>query len=273
MPTPASNSTSNSAKEAADPSPRKSPLDNSTGSTSSTIATEFVSCDNLMEKLTIHEADSSSDDPDATTAAPLSPADAKESSSAQRSAVSTGNKDKGKGSAKSKTSLKKSVSFHQVEVREYARTIGDHPDVFLGPPVTIDWESHHRTSRDIDEYESNRGERKNSIQMRMHPNTRKRMMLSAGVSKEDIKAATKAANKAQTQRKNTVAFLEVPIVGVVEEITQSACRKFKRRSWRSQGSAVSDASTSSVGSRTSSTGDLPVGDGADSRSQAASADV
>ena len=57
--------------------------------------------------------------------------------------------------------------------------------------------------------------------------------MSAGVSKEEIKAATRTANRVSSQRKNTVAALEVPIVGMVEEATQSVRRKIKRRSWRS----------------------------------------
>jgi len=186
-----------------------------------TVATDKSSTDNLVGKLIIHEADTSSDendcDPETSTPAPTL--------QCKSSFLS----------APKPPAMKKAVSFHQVHVQEYARTIGDHPDVVLGPPLSIDWEPHHHEAHEFEDYESSReGMRKASkIDMRVHPNTRNRMLISAGVSKGEIKAATKAANRVSSQRKSTVASLEAPVIVLLEEAAQSAMRKIKRRSWRS----------------------------------------
>ena len=224
--------------------------------------TDKSSTDNLVGKVTIREADSSSDENDegpTATGLVRTAADNGDVLGGSRrrapipstSSTSLASKSSFLSSPKSPARLKKSVSFHQVHVQEYARTIGDHPDVVLGPPVSIDWEPHHHEAHDFDDYEATReGTRKESkIDMRIHPNTRNRMMLSAGVTKEEIKAATKAANRASSQRKSTVASLEVPVITLVEEVTQSLKRKIKRRSWRSRdaeklGRSISNGSLS-----------------------------
>ena len=211
--------------------------------------TDKSSTDNLVGKLTIREVDSSSSDendvgPVATGIVRTSADNGDVLGGSRRraplpstSSTSLASKSSFRSPPQSPTTtrIKKSVSFHQVHVQEYARTIGDHPDVVLGPPISIDWEPHHHEAHDFDEYETTReGRRKGSkIDLRIHPNTRNRMMISAGVSKEEIKAATRAANRVSSQRKNTVASLEVPAITMVEEVTQSLKRKIKRRSWRS----------------------------------------
>ena len=133
-----------------------------------------------------------------------------------------------------KATPKSSVSFHQVSIREYPRIVGDHPDVGLGCPISISWEHHQCDAEDIDAYESSRGQRKSSTQMRLHPTTRHRMMLAAGASKEEIKAATKEAAKIQRQRVCTTNLDFLPLWTRSELVLQSFKRKLKRRSWRSR---------------------------------------
>ena len=133
-----------------------------------------------------------------------------------------------------KTTPKKSVSFHQVSIREYPRTIGDNPEVGLGCPITLSWNYHQCDTEGIDTYESSRGQRKSSTQMRLHPNTRYRMMLAAGASKKDIEAAAKEAAKVQRQRVCTANLDFLPLWTHTELVLQSLKRKLKRRSWRSR---------------------------------------
>ena len=225
----------------------KQPASVSQGVFDASGTTDKSSTDNLVGKLTIREADSSSDEndvgPTATGFVRTSADNGDVLGGSRRrapipstSSTSLASKSSFLSSPKSsRTRIKKSVSFHQVQVQEYARTIGDHPDVVLGPPISIDWEPYHHEAHDFDDYETIReGRRKGSkIDMRIHPNTRNRMMISAGVSKEEIKAATRAANRVSSQRKSTVASLEVPAITMVEEVAQSLKRKIKRRSWRS----------------------------------------
>ena len=133
-----------------------------------------------------------------------------------------------------KTTPKKSVSFHQVSIREYPRTIGDNPEVGLGCPIGLSWEYHELATEEIDAYESSRGQRKSSTQMRLHPTTRHRMMLAAGASKEEIKTATKEAVKVQRRRVCTANLDFLPLWTRTELLLQSLKRKLKRRSWRSR---------------------------------------
>jgi hypothetical protein len=202
-------------------------------SSGTTVATDKSSTENLLAKVTIREADTSSDednnDPATSSTAPALRAKSSFRSSPKPSA------------------LHKSVSFHKVHVQEYARTIGDHPDVLLGPPISIGWEPQCLEAHGIDDFETARavGRKASKIDLRIHPNTRKRMLMSAGVDKEEIKAATRAANRVASQRKNTAAALEVPVIGLVEELTQSLKRKIKRRSWRSGDAGKLERSTSS----------------------------
>mmetsp|Transcript_22400 Transcript_22400/g.64300 ORF Transcript_22400/g.64300 Transcript_22400/m.64300 type:complete len:350 (+) Transcript_22400:240-1289(+) len=206
-----------------------------------TVATDKSSTDNLVGKLIIHEADTSSDENDCGPTDAAEAADTDDLGGSRRrspatSALAPTLQCKSSFlSAPKPPAMKKAVSFHQVHVQEYARTIGDHPDVVLGPPLSIDWEPHHHEAHEFEDYESSReGMRKASkIDMRVHPNTRNRMLISAGVSKGEIKAATKAANRVSSQRKSTVASLEAPVIVLLEEAAQSAMRKIKRRSWRS----------------------------------------
>ena len=234
----------------------KQPASVSEGVLDASGTTDKSSSDNLVGKLTIREVDSSvsSDEndvgPTTTTATPgcvRTSADNGDvlggsrrrapmpSASSASLASKSSFRSSPKQSSPAATRIKKTVSFHQVQVQEYARTIGDHPDVVLGPPISMDWEPQHREAHDFDDYETTReGRRKASkIDMRIHPNTRNRMMISAGVSKEEIKAATRTANRVSSQRKSTVASLEVPAITMVEEAAQSLKRKIKRRSWRS----------------------------------------
>ena len=49
----------------------------------------------------------------------------------------------------------RSVSFSTIEIREYPRTLGDHPAVTGGaPPLSIEWDHVHQWILQLDEYEA-----------------------------------------------------------------------------------------------------------------------
>lgn len=56
----------------------------------------------------------------------------------------------------SMTKKARSVSFKTIEVREYERILGDHPDTTFGPPIAIGWAFVEHDAIDLDEYESQR---------------------------------------------------------------------------------------------------------------------
>ena len=253
---------------ATDKSSAENLVDLGLGTTTSSSAAEEAGAAFFLGKLAIREPDTSLDEndcgPTCNDAAEIKAAAAAADNddlnrSRRRSPVpSLQCKSSFLSSPSQSPTLKKSVSFHQVHVQEYARTIGDHPDVVLGPPLTIDWEPQHHVAHEFESYETarERTRKTSKIDMRVHPNTRSRMLLSAGVSREEIKDATRTANRIHGQRKSTVANLEVPVVGLVEEATQSAIRKIRRRSWRS-------GDAKKLG-RSGSSGSLSVGSAASS---------
>ena len=119
-----------------------------------------------------------------------------------------------------------SVSFHEINLRYYDQTIGDHPNTSYGPPIALDWHYEEAEPIHIDEYEENRGNRRASRQLMISYYTRKNLlMLTYGHSEEEVKKATKASNKASFQRGVTKYFLPV---SKVEEAVQSAARKTRR---------------------------------------------
>ena len=119
-----------------------------------------------------------------------------------------------------------SVSFKAIKIREYDQTVGDHPSVSYGPPISLDWNYSEKDEVDLDSYEELRGGRRSLREMQMNYYARKNtLMWKFGHTEEDIKSASKDANKSQRQRAITKALLPV---SKVEEVMQSAKRKMKR---------------------------------------------
>lgn len=121
--------------------------------------------------------------------------------------------------------MKRNVSFTSLDVREYDMTLGDHPNVSYGPPVTLSWEYSQYDSICLDEYEAIRGRRRKKQNMRLSYIHRKDMLKQAGFTSDDIKEATKTAKRVQAKRNATKTFL--PYYHVEKGI-ESAGRKMKR---------------------------------------------
>ena len=68
-------------------------------------------------------------------------------------------------SIRSEHSTTSVVSFQSVQIREYERIAGDHPDVtdhLKGPPLSIGWRHSEIVSIPIDSYESTRQKQRGS---------------------------------------------------------------------------------------------------------------
>jgi hypothetical protein len=121
---------------------------------------------------------------------------------------------------------KSSVSFSSIQIREYDQTIGDHPNVSYGPPISLDWNYQALDSITLDDYESNRGRRRSFPQLMMNHFTRKNVLMhNFGYSEADLKKAQKEAERAKLQRAVTQYFLPC---SRVEDIVTSGVRKAKR---------------------------------------------
>lgn len=116
------------------------------------------------------------------------------------------------------------VSFSSIQVREYERIVGDHPDTKVGPPVSIGWKFVEQQKVQIDQYEASRtlkGTR------RMSSITRKNILHNVfGIPEEEIRMAEKEVQKILKSRERTNSQSKVSVK--IEATTQSFGRKLKR---------------------------------------------
>jgi hypothetical protein len=118
------------------------------------------------------------------------------------------------------------VTFHEVELRFYDQTIGDHPSTSYGPPITLDWTYQEAEPIDLNEYEEHRARRRTMQQMVLSYYDRKNtLMWCYGHTEADLKKASKACKKIAFQRGVTNYLLPV---SKVEDFVTSAGRKAKR---------------------------------------------
>uniref|UniRef100_A0A7S4RLD2 Uncharacterized protein n=1 Tax=Ditylum brightwellii TaxID=49249 RepID=A0A7S4RLD2_9STRA len=93
----------------------------------------------------------------------------------------------GESNEKGRPTLKKSVSFSHLNVREHSIALGDHPCCSKGPPVSISWEYNEYDSIDIEMFEMHRGQRRSREELVLSSRERRRILKkSAGMSKREI---------------------------------------------------------------------------------------
>ncbi|EEC43065.1 predicted protein [Phaeodactylum tricornutum CCAP 1055/1] len=120
----------------------------------------------------------------------------------------------------------KTVQFGAIEIREYNRIVGDHPDVKVGPPVSLGWEYNVREPVDINEYEATRPSRK--VYLRMSSITRKNMLHNVfGIDEEEIASSEKEVQRIKKQRE--ASNKQSKTGEKVESAFQSMKRKFRRK--------------------------------------------
>ena len=125
---------------------------------------------------------------------------------------------------------KRTISFTNLEIREYDLTIGDNPSVSYGPPVQLSWQYSQGETRDLEDYESqkmldrSRGRRSRRVE-NMSWAKREAMLKRQGFSQDDIQAKVKEVNKVKQGRSVTRALV---VTGRTEEALESAGRKLKR---------------------------------------------
>lgn len=124
------------------------------------------------------------------------------------------------------------VGFASVQIREYDQTIGDNPSVSYGPPISLDWEYTQLESVTLEQYEAHRAPRRTLRQMCMNYYTRRNVLTyKFGYEEDEVKAASKQADKAKRERAVTKYFLPY---AKVEDFVTSAGRKTKRGFRKSQ---------------------------------------
>jgi len=136
-----------------------------------------------------------------------------------------GRKTESSGSLSSQSSVK-SVTFGAIEIREFNRIVGDHPDTRVGPPLSLGWEFEQRSPLPLDEYEAVRPPMKANL--RMSSITRKNLLHNVfEIPEEEIRAAEKEVQRIAKRREQTSK--QGKLSAHTEDIVLSARRKFFRR--------------------------------------------
>lgn len=113
------------------------------------------------------------------------------------------------------------VSFGGIEVREFERVVGDHPDTKIGVPLSIGWAYVQRKSLPIDKYESERVAKGN---LRMSSITRKNLLHNVfGIPEEELRAAEKEVQKIKKSRQRSATQSDFSAK------SESAAKGFRRR--------------------------------------------
>jgi hypothetical protein len=127
---------------------------------------------------------------------------------------------------------RKSIGFSSVEIREYAVTVGDHPDCSKGHAVTLDWTYEEYEAVDLDDYEKGRRDCKRNLrQLMMNSKKRRHLLSSFHIQPEILKEAYESAERTRRNRKRTNLFFPAQRF---EEVLESASRKVNRAVQRSK---------------------------------------
>ena len=120
------------------------------------------------------------------------------------------------------TLMKKSVSFHNIEIREHCRTLGDSPSVSNGPALAIGWESSDLGSLSLDDYERFRPPRRTKTELAVPRHVRETILRKeAGISRGDMAAATRERIRYQARRNRQCAAAVQPLRGVFKKLLGS----------------------------------------------------
>ena len=123
--------------------------------------------------------------------------------------------------------MKPSVSFSNLQIREYDVTLGDHPSCSFGPPVSLGWDYQDAHVVPLEKYEkarSNKFPRRKSPQLRLSYNVRKYLLLkTAGYTKAELREAMKEVERIKHERKMTDMMrplepLDEVMEGVIEHV-------------------------------------------------------
>eukprot|EP00545_Synedropsis_sp_CCMP1620_P012454 CAMPEP_0119012442 /NCGR_PEP_ID=MMETSP1176-20130426/6731_1 /TAXON_ID=265551 /ORGANISM="Synedropsis recta cf, Strain CCMP1620" /LENGTH=168 /DNA_ID=CAMNT_0006965401 /DNA_START=41 /DNA_END=547 /DNA_ORIENTATION=+ len=116
------------------------------------------------------------------------------------------------------------VGFSSIEIREYERVVGDHPDTKVGPPMSLGWAFVELDPLSIDDYEATH---KKKGTRRMSSITRKNILKNVfEIPEEEIRNAEKEVQKILKNRVKTNT--QGKVSETTEVVVQSFGRKLKR---------------------------------------------
>jgi hypothetical protein len=103
----------------------------------------------------------------------------------------------------------RAVSFDRVEIREYARCLGNNPATTQGPPLSIDWAYNEVGTFRLEEYEENHPPRRIAKRMLVPSYMREEILLDqTNTTKRQINDTIKAIRVDRNRRQVCVAMQE-----------------------------------------------------------------
>jgi hypothetical protein len=124
---------------------------------------------------------------------------------------------------------KRTVSFSQLEIKEFKMSLGDHPCSSSGPPVMLDWDSQPTLERvvSLDEYERLRSPRRSRQKLKLSYRDRKGILEDQqGYTTEEVNRAWAEAIKIRQQRHETLKRGQ--LLNVWDDVYESWQRKCHR---------------------------------------------
>ena len=111
-------------------------------------------------------------------------------------------------STSSLNSSKRNVSFTEIRFREYEVSLSHHPSCSFGPPIELGWQYSESESLPVEDYEGKRSPRRETHELLLSYNVRRRMLLKqGGYSKEDLREAEREVDRIKRGRMMTEVFL------------------------------------------------------------------
>ncbi|CAJ1946309.1 unnamed protein product [Cylindrotheca closterium] len=99
----------------------------------------------------------------------------------------------------------KGITFGNIGVREYSRTLGDNPSCSSGPPVSISWDYKPLREMSVEAYEESRPSRRSQMEMVLPRKLRSEMLKKDwAISQRQIAEAVRRNVKIKNQRRTTV---------------------------------------------------------------------
>lgn len=101
------------------------------------------------------------------------------------------------------------ITFSNIEIREYARTVGINPSVSAGPPVTITWDYDPNVKvLSVEDYEKHAPNRRSMAELALPRSVREDILKKQwGIPQSQIAGAVRNTIKTKNQRRTTVQNL------------------------------------------------------------------
>jgi hypothetical protein len=124
-----------------------------------------------------------------------------------------------------RNSIPKNVSFHQIEIREFAIELGDNPSA-TGAPITIGWEPQSNDILPFDEYEAaKQGTARERGEFHMPAQFRSELLQDQGTTMRQIMDVQKQTGKIKKSREDSIKSMRWDSVNEKLEAARRTVKK------------------------------------------------